>query len=274
MLFTLGPSHTRAHTRVITPSSHVPQDDSRFNRHSLKAKDPKKSRVKLAIHKDDEFKSNQYRSLGSPIRLYQSSTPVSDNIDDDHSVHDAIDDGGVDVGVDWKSPCAFDSKETRPSTSGALPALGGVSHSGASGAADVGSPDLLGTKARSSRSMSRSATLAKLDTQIQELSTQIDAFREERESLLRFVATQREWRQEQHHYQEWEQKASSPSSEVISRAGDDQSDAGTREESAAVKVCIFCVPSLFLGKFVDLCTLFSPGCRRCIRRTWRRFGWE
>ncbi|KAF9444507.1 hypothetical protein P691DRAFT_340589 [Macrolepiota fuliginosa MF-IS2] len=231
-----GPNRTQAQIRAFTPSSQISHEDSRSNRHSRKAKHLRKSRVKLDAHEDNyEFNSNQRQSLGSPMRLHQS-TPVSDSIDDHHSFHDDNDDGGAVIGVDWTTPWpVLGSKNTHTSANDVLSAQGAVRNArgDASGAE---SPDLRGTSGFSPRATSRSAMLVGLDAQIQELSAQVDAFRQERETLLNFVAAQRQWQQpHQHQHREREPDGSLSGLGTISRAGADQLDRSTLDEFGAVE---------------------------------------
>lgn len=242
MLFTLGPSRTQI--RTSTPSGQVLRQYSRSNRHSPKAKNVRKSRVS-AHETDEELDWNQDQGPGFSVRPYQSaSTPLSDSIDDDHSVHDYSDDDGVDVVADWRtSLSALGSPDMGARASGVLPSqehvspgLGPHNASGLDDASDLSSLDLQVTQIHNPRP--KSAIIAGLDAQLEELSTQIDGFRQERENLLKMVAEQRQHRQSQH--PGWEGASSGSHFRMVPRGNDDQSVGGVRAEEGAVKVCIFC----------------------------------
>ncbi|KAF5361781.1 hypothetical protein D9756_002832 [Leucocoprinus leucothites] len=186
-----GSSRTRAPRPDKSPSVQALYDDHRFNRHYHKAKRPKNSGAKVEAHEDQLPSANQDQGLDTPNCLPQSTpAPVSDAIDDHHSVYDDNSD------TIWRRTAPAIGSSIRISANDAPSAqehvnIGdGTSTGGTTPAVsrpnDPSSPNLHTASLR--RLRSKSATLASLDEEIQELSSQIDAFRYERAKLTNIVA--------------------------------------------------------------------------------------
>ncbi|KXN86487.1 hypothetical protein AN958_10021 [Leucoagaricus sp. SymC.cos] len=235
---TRTPSRTRAHRPVDTASGQASSGDTRSNRPISKARRLRKPSTNVDTRKDEEqVDLNQDQELGTP-RLYQSTPiPLSDTIDDHHSAHDDNDD------VIWLSTSPVYHSRVLTSNSGApsaqeyVSAVPGSRRTVSTRAvmpADANTPDLQSTSLRQSRS--GSAALASLDVEIQELSSQIDAFQHERDKLSKFVATRR--RQTQRAAQGKIDSIAADSLVITPVAGGDQSE-GYREVDTAVKFTLW-----------------------------------
>jgi hypothetical protein len=158
--------------------------------------------------KHDAYGLNSH-SLFTPTPL-PNPTPLSDEIDDHHGDDDDID------------PDLWTNLPLATPTGGGVSAKGyinsGVGVGDGSSCGSLPDPQVLEVHDPNRKS----AIIAGLDMELEELTAQIDAFRMERESLTRMVAARREYRETQC-YGQTSGNSSSSGSHVVRRVNDDPS---------------------------------------------------
>jgi hypothetical protein len=166
--------------------------------------------------KHDAYEHNN-GSLFFPT-LLPEPTPLSDGIDDHHDG-----DGGDGDGDDGDiNPDSLTNLPLATPTSGGESAKGyinsGIGVGDGSSCGSLPEPLVLGVHDPNRKS----AIIAGLDMELEELTTQIDAFRLERENLTRMVAARREYRETQY-YGQSSGSSSGSGSNIVRRVIDDPS---------------------------------------------------